>query len=230
MAGMRAETFDAVVTDPPYSSGGAMRGDRMASSRAKYVSTDAAHSLQSFSGDNRDQRGYLAWSNLWMSQARRISKPGAMLCVFTDWRQLPITTDAVQAAGWVWRGIAVWTKKNARPCKGRYAAQAEFIVWATNGPRPVEGPCASGCWIDDTPRGDDRVHITQKPVDLMRGVLSPLLPRSVILDPFAGSGSTGVAAMMDGFDFVGIEQDAANAEVARARIAAIEPTLIGGLA
>lgn len=207
MRSLPSGSVDAIVTDPPYSSGGYVRGDRMQSTRKKYVSTDAKHQIPAFSGDNRDQRGYLAWSALWMSEARRIAKPGALICVFSDWRQLPTTTDAIQAAGWLWRGVAVWGKANARPYPGRYCAQAEFIVWGTNGPRPPAGKCARGLWIADVPRGKERVHITQKPVEVMSGIVSAIEPGGTVLDPFAGSGTTAIACAEAGLNFIGIEQD-----------------------
>lgn len=219
MRTLPAGSVDAVIADPPYSSGGFVRGDRMDSSRSKYCQTPAKNTLPSFSGDNRDQRGYLAWSTQWMSEARRLTKPGGMLCCFTDWRQLPITTDAIQCAGWVWRGIGVWAKANARPCKGRYSAMAEYVVWGTNGPRPMEGRTAPGVWVGDTPRGGARRHITQKPVGVMRGILRPFAAPAVILDPFAGSGSTAVACQIEGLDFIGIELDADNLAIIRERIA-----------
>jgi site-specific DNA-methyltransferase (adenine-specific) len=43
-------------------------------------------------------------------------------------------------------------------------------------------------------------------------------PKGIVLDPFMGSGSTGKGAVMEGFDFIGIEQDADYIEIARARI------------
>lgn len=94
----------AVITDPPYSSGGFTRGDRMAATSNKYVMT-ALTQRPEFAGDNRDQRGYLVWCTLWLDQALRVTMPGGSLLMFTDWRQLPTTIDAVQAGGWVWRGI-----------------------------------------------------------------------------------------------------------------------------
>ena len=85
----------AVVTDPPYSSGGFTRGDRMASTSNKYVLTGTGIQRPDFAGDNRDQRGYAKWCALWMDEALRITRPGGSLLVFTDWRQLAVTTDAV---------------------------------------------------------------------------------------------------------------------------------------
>lgn len=137
LAEIPTASVDAVITDPPYSSGGQVRGDRMGSARSKYVSTSAQHTLETFGGDNRDQRSYQYWCALWLAECLRVTKPGGVLAMFTDWRQLPATTDAVQAGGWVWRGIIPWVKPDARPQKGRFSASAEYVVWATNGPREI---------------------------------------------------------------------------------------------
>lgn len=63
------------------------------------------------------------------------------------------------------------------------------------------------------------VHPTQKPIDLLRPLLRYSCPDGGrILDPFAGSGSTGVAAQMDGYEFVGIEKNHEYAVAARERL------------
>jgi DNA modification methylase len=59
-------------------------------------------------------------------------------------------------------------------------------------------------------RSDGNTHPTVKPTDLMRyfcRLVTP--PGGVVLDPFMGSGSTGKAAMLEGFEFIGIEREAA---------------------
>lgn len=88
---------DAVITDPPYSSGGMVRGDRMGSTRKKYAGTDseAAEYVPEFTGDNRDQRSFLTWCTLWLSMAFNIAVSGSPLVCFSDWRQLPTITDAI---------------------------------------------------------------------------------------------------------------------------------------
>jgi hypothetical protein len=69
------------------------------------------------------------------------------------------------------------------------------------------------------PRARNR-HPTVKPIDLMRWIIRLIArPGSVIVDPFAGSGSTGAAAMLEGMHFVGIDQDQASVIVGRARVA-----------
>jgi site-specific DNA-methyltransferase (adenine-specific) len=62
------------------------------------------------------------------------------------------------------------------------------------------------------------VHPTVKPTDLMRYLCRLVTPPGgVVLDPFMGSGSTGKAAMLEGFGFIGIEREADYVEIARAR-------------
>ena len=214
-------SVDAVVTDPPYSSGGMVRGDRMATTRNKYQNAGVQIEHANFSGDNRDQRAFGYWCALWMSELRRIVRPGGMLCVFTDWRQLPSTTDSVQAGGWVWRGIVPWDKVLARPQPGRFRAQAEYMVWATNGPRefstkndPVYG---AGVFRVCTPK--DREHSTQKPVELLEEISKVVSPvGSTILDPFMGSGTTGVACVTTGRNVIGIELGSDYFDIAKRRI------------
>jgi site-specific DNA-methyltransferase (adenine-specific) len=70
-------------------------------------------------------------------------------------------------------------------------------------------------------RGEGNTHPTVKPSDLM-GYVCRLVtpPGGLILDPFMGSGSTGVGALREGFRFAGIELDASYLEIARARLGA----------
>lgn len=220
---------DAVVTDPPYSSGGAFRGDRSADTRAKYVTTGSSNkALEGFSGDTRDQRGFHFWSSLWSSAAMRACKSGAVACFFTDWRQLPISTDYMQAGGWIWRGVVPWVKTTYRPQMGRFGAACEFVVWGSAGPMPVERGvgCLPGFFEYAYPQ--EREHVTQKPEDLMADMVRIVPAGSLVLDPFMGSGTTGVAAVKMGRRFIGIELDEAHFETACRRIheATRQPSLI----
>lgn len=233
-------SFDALITDPPYSSGGMFRGDRMADPGVKYVQTVTQSARPEFAGDNRDQRSYGYWVTLWLSECLRVLKPGAPAVLFSDWRQLPITTDALQSGGWVWRGIAVWDKTEAsRPTMGGFRSQSEFMVWGTNGPRDP-GPCeAVGCLPGVFRHGvkqADKHHITGKPTALMREVVRVCVPGGRILDPFAGSGTTIVAALAEGRGGLGIERTEEYSRVARERCEAAAslreyaPTAPGGSA
>jgi site-specific DNA-methyltransferase (adenine-specific) len=215
--------FDALLSDPPYSSGGMVRGDRMKSTRDKYQSTDVVNELHEFTGDNRDQRGFMAWASLWLMYALERAKPGAMACLFSDWRQLPTMTDAIQAGGWVWRGIVPWNKEVARPMPNRFRAQCEFVVWATSGPREFDMKDKTavyhpGILSEKPPAGDDREHSTQKPVGIMETLAEVAPIGGLILDPFMGSGTTGVAAVNRGRRFIGIEKDPRIFDIACRRI------------
>ncbi|MFB7896016.1 DNA-methyltransferase [Streptomyces xiamenensis] len=225
LTSMGSNTIDAVITDPPYNSGGMCPAGSMGqSARQKYVSGDAEHKLPDFDGEARDQRGYLAWMTMLLGESYRVTRRGGPLLVFTDWRMLPITSDALQAAGWAWRGVAVWNKPIARPVRGGFRKSCEYILWGTKGPidsgaNPVYLP---GTFTASQPRGKKRKHITQKPVELMRELVRVCRPEGTVLDPFTGSGSTGVAALLEGRRFVGVEMSSTYAKVARERLAEAE--------
>lgn len=206
--------FGAVLTDPPYSSGGNVRDKAMPTSH-KYLQSGSEGRYPEFQGDTRDQRSYLAWSTLWMGRARDLVAPGGLIACFSDWRQLPVTTDAVQCAGWVWRGIVPWDKtESSRPQLGRYRQQAEYVVWGSNGARPLKGAVAPGVFRMPIPRV--KHHIAGKPVELMAGLLSVM--ECAILDPFMGSATVGVACLAGGLEYVGIEVDETCFEIACERL------------
>ena len=169
-------TFDAVITDPPYASGGRTQAEKNRSTARKYSS------------------------------------------MFIDWRQLPAASDALQWAGWIWRGTAVWDKGNSRPQKGRFRQQAEYIVWGSNGDMPISRPvpCLPGVFQYGNPQR--RIHLTEKPLQLMRDVVKIVEPGGHLLDPFAGSGSTILAALLEGYSATGIEVSDAYASLAKERI------------
>jgi len=217
-------SIDALVTDPPYSSGGMFRGDRTKSTGDKYVhALNGIEGRADFMGDNRDQRSFGYWCALWLSECRRVAKPGALCAIFTDWRQLPSMTDAVQAGGWLWRGIVPWNKtEGARPQKGWFRAQCEYLVVGANGVPAMldptgktDAPALPGFFTCTV--GRDNEHQTQKPVDLMRWILAITPPGGTVLDPFAGSGTTGVAALLEGRRFIGCELSDHYAAIARRR-------------
>jgi len=229
LRGMPDASVDAVVTDPPYSSGGAFRGDRTGSTSSKYLgsyNSTTAGQLPEVIGDTRDSLGWAMWATLWLSQCYRVTKPGMPCVVFTDWRQLPNCSAVFQAAGWVWRGIVVWDKGGAcRPMSGRFSHQCEYAVWGTRGAIgwDYERPSLSGAFRHSPPSSKNRQHQTEKPVSLMVDMLGVCLESSTVLDPFCGSGTTGVACVQTGRKFIGIELDPGYCDIARRRIADAVP-------
>ncbi len=106
-------------------------------------------------GDQMDARSWLHMMADVFADARVHCHDGAVLVAFCDWRQMPLLTDAVQWAGWQWRGTLVWDKLASRPQKGRFRQQAEFAVWASNGKLPIDRPVSvlPGCLRRQTCRG-----------------------------------------------------------------------------
>lgn len=116
------------------------------------------------------------------------------------------------------RGWLVWTK----PERGGFSLSEAELCW-TSLSIPVR--------VFDCHRSDpDRQHPTQKPVALMEWTLDVLkIPaRGVVFDPFMGSGTTGVAALKSGRDFIGVEADPEYFKIAAARLhkASLQPRLI----
>lgn len=220
-------TVDGIVTDPPYSSGGLTRSDRTATTNSKYSFTGTEKSYPDFLGDNKDQRAYLLWCALWFGECFRIAKPGSTLLVFTDWRQLPTMSDAIQCGGWVWKGIVPWDKTEAvRPQKGTYRAQCEYILHAVAGSsgaeqdRPADAPCLPG-FFRQAVLSQQKKHLTGKPFPLMQEILRVYPPGSLIIDLFAGSGTTLLAARSLNLRSIGVEQSPDYAALIRQELDAV---------
>ncbi len=228
------DSVDAVITDPPYSSGGFTRGDRNNDPAQKYASSDSPDGRGvgriSFSGDNRDGRSWAYWSALWMSECLRVLRPGGYMLTFTDWRMLPLATDALQAGGFVWRGLVAWDKgESARaPHTGYFRHQAEYVVWGTKGPlEPAKHGGPFPGVVRCSVRQDDKFHITGKPTEVMRQLVRVVPEGAIVLDPFAGSGTTVLGAMLENRRAFGFEREPENVRIANERIKAAQVGLQG---
>ena len=227
-------SVDLVLCDPPYSSGGIHAGDRKASTTAKYTDRDydGAAKLPAFSGDNMDQRSFTAFMRWVCSELRQKTREGGILEIFVDWRNLPAMTDAVQMAGWVWRGVLVWDKGTSRNQPGRFRNDCEFVVWCSNGDLPIDWKAAKGSkampgiyHVPGVPP-KQRVHQTEKPVELLRALIQICQRGGTVIDCFMGSGSTGVACVQEGRNFIGIELGDQYFETASRRIQEAQDELL----
>lgn len=216
------DLFGGIITDPPYASGAADQNGRQKSTAAKYSSAKTNNLLPDFEGDSKDQRSWTHWAAEWLVEVRRCSKEGAPICVFIDWRQLPSLTDALQWAGWIWRGILVWDKINSRPQRGRFRQQAEFMVWGSNGHMPADRKTSilPGVFRQTMPAYAKRIHQTEKPLEVMRDIMKIVEPGNIVLDPFAGAGTTVLAAKLEDHPAVGIELSDYYANAAQKRVEA----------
>lgn len=225
LATIPSNSVDAVITDPPYSSGGLHLSARQQSTSNKYVMGTSGVNHPSFSGDSRDQRSFRYWCQLWISECLRIAKPGATLLVFSDWRQLATTVDAVQAGGWTFSGIVPWDKtEGTRPKMGGFRAQAEYVVAATKGKQDQALAQSIGCLpgvFRFSVKKGDKFHQTGKPTALMEQLVRVCPAGGLVLDPFAGSGTTLVAAVNTGRRALGIEMSPKYAEIAARRLSEV---------
>ena len=226
LEGLEADCADLVLIDPPYSSGGLFAGDRKQDTRTKYTNNDfnGAARFPNFSGDNMDQRSFVQFMGIISAKLREITKDGGAIATFVDWRNLPAMTDAIQMGGWVWRGVIVWDKGISRNIPGRFRNDCEYIVWGTNGRKKVDWKAAKGkkampgIYHISGVNTKSKHHQTEKPVELLKA-LCQIAPRGgTVVDCFMGSGSTGVACIEEGRDFIGIELNDEYYETAVRRI------------
>ena len=213
--------MDAVLTDPPYSSGGVTMGARQTDPAQKYQQSGTKRQYPPMLGDAKDQRSWTMWCTLWLGECWRVARDGAPLMVFTDWRQLPALSDAVQAAGWSWRGIIAWDKRSSRPQIGKFRQQCEYVLFATTGRFVARTrPCLPGLYSYPV-IAVHKVHLTSKPVALVEDLLAITAPQASVLDPFMGGGSVGEACIRTGRKYVGMELSQEYYDISRNRLTAL---------
>ena len=196
-------TVDAVVTDPPFGVG------------FKYATHDDRP--EAYAG------GYGVW--LWdiLESAEKICQPGAPIFVWQsgphirhfgewfprNWRLFVAAKNFVQmrptAMQYAYDPVVTWWKEGAKPWSAGTASR-DFHVANT---APVVA----------TPKNIERGHPCPRPVDQVSHILEQwVAPKSIVLDPFTGSGTTGVAAVQSGRGFIGCEIDPDYFDIACRRI------------
>lgn len=228
LAKIEPRSVEAVITDPPYGSGGFSTVERMQSSKSKYVNSDSKYQekLPDIAGDSLMPDHWRAQLNDWMRAVARVLVEGGVLLSFIDWRNLSEMHAAVATAGLVPRSVVIWDKgRGSRPHKGGFRRQSEMICWATRGPMRVWSEVYLDGVLKHSTISQNKVHITQKPITLMRELILITPKEGMIFDPFAGAGTTGVAAIEGGRRFLGIEMVPEYFDVAVRRLREAEATL-----
>ena len=190
---------------------------------------------------------YDAFTRSWLTAVRRLMKPAATIVVIGSYHNIFRVGAILQDLGFSILNDIVWRKANPMPnFRGRRFTNAhETMIWAARGAdakgytfnyetlKAGNEDCqVRSDWFLPICAGAERLrdgagrkaHPTQKPEALlMRVLLAASNAGDLVLDPFFGSGTTGVAAKRLRRSFIGIERDPAYAEAARRRIDAIEP-------
>ena len=204
---------DAVVTDPPYSSGARTDSERQVRGAMLRSMEDADW----FSHDAMTTWGFNWFIRSVFSDLRQSLIPGAHVYCFIDWRNTPNIYGMLEACGYRVNHCLVWAKPHFG--MGAYwRNQHENIVFASNGmPSEIldhgKGSVLNFAAVSPTAR----VHPTEKPVELLMDMIIAI-PGDRIFDPFMGSGSTGVAAIRAGRTFVGCEINPGHFDIACRRI------------
>ncbi len=223
MSELDGGSIDAVLTDPPYSSGGRRENARsIRKSMTRTVDDD-----DWIRGDGMSTNGFTYLLRLCGIQWRRLLVPGGHALAFIDWRMAPALSAALETADLRQHPILVWNK--GRIGMGAvFRNQHEFVLHFTSGNPGAPQRRDVGNVLTFPPVRDGE-HPTEKPEPLLRTLLSVVAPRGgTILDPFAGSGSTLAAAQSLGVRAVGVEADERYCEVIAKRFA--QGTLFGGVA
>jgi DNA modification methylase len=188
-----SESIDLVLTDPPY-----FVGYRDRSGRTIANDTDPASVLGAF------------------NDVFRVLKRDSFCISFYGWNQVDAFVRIWRQAGFRPVGHLVWHKNYASSSKFLRARHEQAYLLAKGSPAMPEKP------LDDV-RPWQYTGNGRHPTEKAPGILRPLIecftkPGDVVLDPFAGSGSTLVAAAMTGRRYLGIELEDKYCELARARL------------
>jgi DNA modification methylase len=217
-------SVDAIVTDPPYCAGAVGEAQRTAA-KGQGLRSENIRRMGWFTGDNMGTAGLVHLLRAMTYEAVRVVKPSGSLLVFCDWRMVASIAPAIESAGVRYQGLVVWDKEHMGLGTG-FRNRHELVLHYTFGAPEYHDRGTPNVIKARRVSAAEREHQTQKPVDLLEQLIAVVSPvGGVVLDPFMGSGSTGVAATNIGREFIGFERSAEYVEIARRRIAETAPTL-----
>jgi site-specific DNA-methyltransferase (adenine-specific) len=189
-----AASADFILTDPPYLVG---YKDREGRSIKNDIEAD--------------------WLVPAFREAFRVLKPDSLCVSFYGWSKTDLFYAAWKAAGFRIVGHITFPKRYASTTRlMRYSHENAYLL-AKGNPRTPAHPIGD---VIDWSYSGNKLHPTQKPLSVLTPLIEAFCPRGgVVLDPFAGSGSTLIAARSVGRQYLGIELDPQFHEVASKRIA-----------
>jgi site-specific DNA-methyltransferase (adenine-specific) len=207
LAEIPSGSIHAIITDPPYSIN---------------TKSDGTGKINPWG----DLCNAALWYREWIGQCRRVLREDGCLWSFMNWRSLPTFTKASMDLAWPIESLAVWKKEWIGPGGTRGLRPSYELVGLWCMPdfaikdRGIPD-CFSARWSGHKPHG----HPAEKPEQAISWILdaSALPSGAVVMDPFAGSGTTAAVAVSRGFDFIGCEIDERHWEAACCRMAACLP-------
>lgn len=231
LAQMQEASVDCVWTDPPYH----LSNDGITCKSGKMTSVNKGKWDRS-RGPDED----FAFVRAWMSEVLRVLRPGGTAWVSGTVHVYPMIGFAMQKLGMRILNDIVWEKPAPPPNLGCrcFTHASEIILWATKPDKKAKyrfdykamvaengGTQMRNVWRGiSPPNAEEKAfgkHPTQKPVRLVERCLrASTLPGDLVLDPFMGSGTTGVAAAKLGRRFVGLEAEREFCNLAARRISA----------
>mgnify|MGYP000119592822 CR=1 FL=1 len=205
--GLPDACVDAVITDPPYASTG-----------------DAASIMRTSAGAfsvPRETQFYEAWLREQLREWVRVLRPTGVVWMTIDWRGAMALDTACARLGLRSPKVGVWDRGGLGMGYALRSTYECFAVVAMPRWSPLRHDVPDVWRAKWTPSHRKHGHSAEKPVELFRIAIETFTSaNSVVLDPFAGSGTTGVACAITSREFVGVERDDRFALVARKRIEA----------
>ena len=157
----------------------------------------------------------------------RVCAKDASVVIFNDWKNIGEIAKYAESKGFVIKDMLRWEKSNPIPRNRdrRFIVDYEVAVWLTmpkakwtfnRQSETYDRPLFKGSLVSGN---EKTAHTTQKPIWLMKEILQVLSNEGdTVLDPFMGSGSTGVACKELGRNFIGVELDKQYFDIATKRV------------
>lgn len=212
LSAMQSESVDLCVTDPPYRTISGGRNDDL--SRRKWNSPRGVLSKNDgkiFAHNDIDHYS-------WMRQVYRVLKPNTDFYCMTNLLNLKMFMETAESVGFKLHNLLVWKKNTLTPSRW-YMKNCEFTLYFYKGhAKPINEQSSAMIHEFKNPTGN-KLHPTEKPVELMEFYIrNSSQPHELVLDPFMGAGSTGVACKNLDREFFGCEVDETYYNIAKGRI------------
>lgn len=212
MKNIETATIDLIVTDPPYKT--TKRGN--SGNSGGMLKTKMFMEGKVFKENNIKPEEY-------MSEFFRILKDGSHCYVMTNHVNLQHMINTATEVGFKFVKCLIWNKGN-KIMGQSYMNQFEYILFLRKGKHKKINNCGTSDILSipnkkDKDENGKNLHDTQKPVELMKILIENSSQKcDIVLDPFMGIGSTGLACIECGRNFIGVELDPQYFEIAKRRL------------